>query len=349
MMGPKTVITTLVLFIIIIFNLNAQEDKASNPPQAKSKAEYDAYYELYSEKDMSKKARLSGRFLRAFPNSEYRISAAQIGLRANRSLGKHNEIVRIGEKILTDLPQTKIKLKIGILTLMMNSYQQLNNLNKTVAVSNRLLRLDPEHLPTLLRLSSILTLGLPEDLDARNSQLKRALDIAFRAQEQVNIYLSRPKPSKFTESQWKKNRLTLLSQIHTALGAIHFHQKEFNLSVQDYERATELIQKDGTSFYRMGNSYLYQAEAISEEMTQFVKNNPSEVSVGDKQLHQYNILRDKAIESFAKVIALKDHVSTEIFQAAKTHIERLYMHKNNNSLVGLEALILDVGQRLNNN
>ena len=349
MMGPKTVITTLLFFIIIIFNLNAQADKTSNPPQAKSKAEYDAYYELYSEKDMSKKARLSGRFLRAFPNSEYRISAAQIGLRANRALGRHNEIVRIGEKILTDLPQTKIKLKIGILTLMMNSYQQLNNLNKTVAVSNRLLRLDPKHLPTLLRLSSILTLGLPEDLDARNSQLKRALDVTFRAQEQVNIYLSRPKPSKFTESQWKKNRLTLLSQIHIAFGAIYFHQKDFNLSAQEYEHATELVKTDGTSFYRMGNSYLYQAEAISEEMTQFAQTNPSAVSAGDEKLSQYNISRDKAIESFAKVIVLKTHVSKEILQAAKTHIERLYKHKNNNSLVGLEALILEVGQQLNNN
>ena len=232
---------------------------------------------------------------------------------------------------------------------MVNSYQRLNNLNKTVAVSNRLLRLDPKHLPTLLRLSSILTLGLPDEPEARNSRLNRALDITFRAKEQVNIYLSRPKPAKFTESQWKKNRLNLLSQIHTALGAVYFHQKDFELSVQEYERATELFKTDGTSFYRMGNSYLYQAEAISEEMTQFAQNNPSAVSVATERLSEYNILRDKAIESFAKVIALKNHVSGEILKAATTHIERLYRHKNNNSLVGLEALILEIGQQLNTN
>ena len=320
-MGQKTVIATLLVFSLTIFNLNTKAGQASKPPQAKSKAEYDAYYEMYSEKDMGKKARLSERFLRSFPNSEYSFSAGMIGLRANRALGRHNEIVRIGEKILTDLPQTKIKSKIGILTQMINSYQQLNNIKKTVAISDRLLRLDPKHLPTLLRLSSVLPLVLPDT----------------------------PEPPKVSDSQWEKSRVNLLSQIHTALGAIYFYQKDFRLSVLEYQRATELVKTDGTSFYKMGNSYLYQAEAISEEITQVAQSNPSDASVGNEKLSQYKILRDNAIESFAKVIALKNYVPTEILEAAKTNIERLYLHKNNNSLVGLEALILEVGQTLNSN
>ena len=348
-MGQKTVIATLLVFSLTIFNLNTKAGQASKPPQAKSKAEYDAYYEMYSEKDMGKKARLSDRFLRSFPNSEYSFSAGMIGLRANRALGRHNEIVRIGEKILTDLPQTKIKSKIGILTQMINSYQQLNNIKKTVAISDRLLRLDPKHLPTLLRRSSVLPLVLPDTPEEQTSQLKRALDITFRAKEQVNIYLNRPKPPKVSDSQWEKSRVNLLSQIHTALGAIYFYQKDFRLSVLEYQRATELVKTDGTSFYKMGNSYLYQAEAISEEITQVAQSNPSDASVGNEKLSQYKILRDNAIESFAKVIALKNYVPTEILEAAKTNIERLYLHKNNNSLVGLEALILEVGQTLNSN
>ena len=345
----KNVITILLLFIVIISNVNAQTNKSSQAPKAKSKAELDAYSELYSEKDMSKKAGLSNSFLRAFPNSEFRIFAAQLGIQANIALGKHNEIVRIGEKILTELPQTKLKSKIRILTLMMNSYQQLNNFNKTVSVSNHLLRLDPEYLPALLKLSSILPHILPEEIEARDSQLQRALNITLRTKEQVNIYLSRPKPTKFTISQWEKRRLNLFSQIHTALAAIYFHRKDFTLAIQEYEKATELVRTDGVSFYKMGTAYIYQAKTVREEIAQIVHNKTSDLSIRDEKVGQYEIMRDKAIESLAKVIALKKYVPTKILQAAKADIERLYLSKNNNSLVGLEALILELGQDLTSN
>jgi hypothetical protein len=60
----------------------------------------------------------------------------------------------------------------------MQSYQQLNNFDKTVEYGDKLLALNPKDLPALLTLSSILPERLPQAEDKKAQQLEKAMEVA---------------------------------------------------------------------------------------------------------------------------------------------------------------------------
>jgi tetratricopeptide (TPR) repeat protein len=171
-------------------------------PQAKTKAEYDAYLAMYNEQDANKKVELASKFLTDFPDTEFKPYIYQIEIATYASMGKPDKVVEVGEKFSTDVPQADNSNKVWVLQRVMQSYQQLNNFDKTVEYGDKLLALNPKDLPALLTLSSILPERLPQAEDKKAQQLEKAMEVALKAQAEINALTSGPKPAQVTDQQW---------------------------------------------------------------------------------------------------------------------------------------------------
>ena len=133
----------LSLSVAPLFSQTAAEQKQ---PQAKTKAEYDAYMALYSEAAPAKKVELAVKFLADHPETEF---------------------------------------KMFVYQMQIDSYARLGNVEKVVETGEKLLAIEPKDLPCLLTLSSILPERLPAEGDKKAAQLDKALDYANRAKTEI--------------------------------------------------------------------------------------------------------------------------------------------------------------------
>ena len=337
-----------VLIVVLVASASTLAQQKKSAPRPKTRAEFDAYTQLYNEKDMRRKAMLAGKFIADFPESDYLLGAYQLDIQANDALGNHEKVVSAGEKALQEFPEAGKAPKIFILQRMIRGYQQLNNPPKTIEAAERLLTVESSHLPTLLTLSMVLPRFLPEDETGRARQLERALEIAHRAQRRVEAIVSGPKPSAMTADQWVRQKTHLPARVHSALGLIYFNSKDYPSSIEEYEKATALARGDSVDFYRMGIAYYYRALAVSRELAEWDQQENPDAAAKEEMEAQFASWRDKAITSLAKVIVLQDNAPAQVVQSARTELERLYKSRNNDSLDGLEAVIAEAARELEN-
>ena len=338
----------VVLLVVLVASASTLAQQKKDAPRPKTRAEFDAYTQLYNEKDMRRKAMLAGKFIADFPESDYLLGAYQLDIQANDALGNHQKVVSAGEKALKEFPEAGKAPKIFILQRMIRGYQQLNDPPKTIEAAERLLTVESSHLPTLLTLSMVLPRFLPEDETGRARQLDRALEIAHRAQRRVEAIVSGPKPSAMTADQWVRQKTHLPARVHSALGLIYFNSKDYPSAIEEYEKATTLTRGDSVDFYRMGIAYYYQALAVSRELAEWdQKENPDTAAKEEKEA-QFASWRDKAITALAKVIVLQDEAPAQVAQSARDQLESLYKSRNNDSLDGLEAVIAEAARELGN-
>ncbi|MDE2665025.1 MAG: tetratricopeptide repeat protein [Acidobacteriota bacterium] len=338
----------VVLLVVLVVSASALAQQKKDAPRPKTRAEFDAYTQLYNEKDMRRKAMLAGKFIADFPESDYLLGAYQLDIQANDALGNHEKVVSAGERALQEFPEAGKAPKIFILQRMIRSYQQLNDPPKTIEAAERLLTVESSHLPTLLTLSMVLPRFLPEDETGRARQLGRALEIAQRAQRRVEAIVSGPKPSAMTAAQWVRQKADLPARVHSALGLIYFNSKDYPSAIEEYEKATALARGDSVDFYRMGIAYYYQALAVSQELAEWdQKENPDTAAKEEKEA-QFASWRDKAITALAKVIVLRENAPAQVVESARAQLESLYKSRNNDSLDGLEAVIAEADRELRN-
>ena len=335
----------LLMGLAVSASVLAQQEKKA-APRPKTRAEFEAYTQLYNEKDMRRKALLAGKFIADFPRSDFRLAAFQLEIQANEALGNHEGVVSAGAKALQEFPRADKKPQIYILQRMIRGYQQLNDSRRTIEAGERLLEVEPRHLPTLLTLSMVLPRFLPEDETGRARQLDRALEIAYRAQRRVDAIVNGPKPSALTPAQWVRQKADLPARVHAALGLIHFNRKDYPSSIEEYEKATTLSRGESVDFYRLGIAYYYQALAVSQELAEWdAKENPDTAAKEEKEA-QFASWRDKAITALAKVIVLKDDAPAQVVESATAQLEQLYKSRNNDSLDGLEGVIAEAAREL---
>ena len=336
----------VVLLTGLLASASALAQQKQDAPRPKTRAEFDAYTQLYNEKDMRRKAMLAGRFIADFPESDYLLGAYQLEIQAHDALGNHARVVSAGEKALQEFPEAGKAPRIFMLQRMIRGYQQLNDPRKTIEAAARLLSVEPSHLPTLLTLSMVLPRFLPEDETGRARQLDRALEIARRAQRRVEAIVSGPKPSTMTAAQWVRQKTHLPARVHAALGLIHFNGKDYPSAIEEYEKSTALDRGESVDFYRLGIAYYYQALAVSQELAEWdQKENPDAAAKEEKEA-QFASWRDKAITALAKVIVLKDDTPAQVVESARAQLEGLYKSRNNDSLDGLEAVIAEAAREL---
>ena len=338
----------VVLLVVLVASASTLAQQKKDAPRPKTRAEFDAYTQLYNEKDMRRKAMLAGKFIADFPESDYLLGAYQLDIQANDALGNHEKVVSAGEKALQEFPEAGKAPKIFILQRMIRGYQQLNDPPKTIEAAERLLTVESSHLPTLLTLSMVLPRFLPEDETGRARQLDRALEIAHRAQRRVDAIVSGPKPSAMTADQWVRQKTHLPARVHSALGLIYFNSKDYPSSIEEYEKATALARGDSVDFYRMGIAYYYQALAVSRELAEWDQQENPDAAAKEEKEAQFASWRDKAINALAKVIVLQDDVPGQVVESARAQLESLYKSRNNDSLDGLEAVIAEAARELGN-
>lgn len=334
----------LMILAVSVSVLAQQEKKAA--PRPKTRAEFEAYTQLYNEKDMRRKALLAGKFIGDFPRSDFRLAAYQLEIQANEALGNHQKVVSAGESALQEFPQADKQPRIYILQRIIRGYQQLNDSRKTIESGERLLKVEPRHLPTLLTLSMVLPRFLPEDETGRTRQLDRALEIAHRAQRRVDAVVNGPKPSALTPAQWVRQKADLPARVHAALGLIHFNRKDYPRSIEEYEKATALARGDSVDFYRLGIAYYYQALAASRELAEWDSKENTDTAAKEEKEAQFASWRDKAVTALAKVIVLKDDAPAQVVESARAQLESLYKSRNNDSLDGLEEVIAEAAREL---
>jgi len=318
-------------------------------PQAKTKLEYDAYLAMYNEQDPNKKVDLAAKFLADFPDTEFKPYVYQIQINTYASMGKPDKVVEAGEKFTSDFPQADNNTKKFVFQRVMQSYQQLNNFEKTVEYGDKLLALDPNDLPALLTLSSILPERLPQPEDKKAQQLDRAMEIAQKAMTQVNALVSGPKPAQVTDQQWAEEKNRLQATVYASIGLVHLNKKEYDKAAAQYEKSTSLLRNNPIDFYRLGVAYAVQARTLAKELNDMVSNLQSQANpdaaaaeAAKEKEKKFSEMRDKAIDALAKSVFLKGFTE----QQARAELERLYKTKNNNSLDGLDTLINKAGEDL---
>ena len=352
----------LSLSVAPLFSQAAAEQKS---PQAKTKAEYDAYMLLYNEAAPAKKAELAGKFLTDHPETEFKMFVYQMQIDSYARLQPPNvdKVVETGEKFEKDFPQADNATKKFVMQRMMTAYQQKNDFAKTVEYGDKLLAIDPKDLPSLLTLSSILPERLPTEEDKKGAQLDKALDYANRAKAETEA-LQKPAQG-FTDEQWTTEKNKLLATVNSSIGLVHLNKKEYEKASQQYEISTKLAKTNPIDFYRLGVAYTFLARNKAKELNDLVAamnqaqtelQNAQDAAVKDEKQKkllelkeksqdsekQFPEMRDKAIDSLAKSVFLKGITEA----SARTELERLYKSKNNNTLDGLDTLIAQAGESL---
>ncbi|MEW5979852.1 MAG: hypothetical protein AB1898_28995 [Acidobacteriota bacterium] len=327
----------------------AQEGSQPKQPQAKTKAEYDAYLALFNEQDLTKKVDLAAKFIAEYPASELKPAAYQMQVDSYFNLNQAAKVVESGEKFMQEYPEAEPATKKFVLLKMMSSYQRLNNFEKTVDTGDQILAIDANDLAALLTLSSVLPERLPPDDEAkRSTQLDKAMDIAKRAMEEVNKLISGPKPAAISDQQWADEKNRLQASVNSAIGLVHLNKKEYQPAQEYYEKATSLARNNPVDFFRLGYIYAIEARNVGKELNDMIaalqnQQNPDQAAADAAKEKEkvFNELRDKAIDAYAKSVALKG--VTE--QQANSELEKLWKNKND-SLEGLPDFIAQAKAQL---
>jgi tetratricopeptide (TPR) repeat protein len=317
--------------------------------QAKSKAEYDAYMLFYNEQNLQKKGEAAEKFLAdpAYATSDFRLPAFQGAVIAYRNSQNWAKVMEMGDKLATYLPNADDTIKTFTYENAMVAAQQAGNFEKIVDFGDKILSVNPNNVNAQITLASMLPERLPEDEAAKKTALDRAFDLASKAQAQVPQIFGQ-KPAQFTDEQWARERANLEGQLNATFGLIHLNRAEYDLSAQNYENALKTNPKDGISQYRIGLAYQYQASEATKAVVAAI-NAENEAKAARAEEAAVNELvakrealevdargkRDKAIDSFAKAVAIGGVVA----QPAREQLERLYKAKNNDVLDGLDQLI----------
>jgi hypothetical protein len=331
-------------------------------PQAKTKAEYDAYLALFNEQNPGKKVELAAKFLTDYPETEFKMYIYQMQIDSYARLSQADKVVETGNKFATDFPDADASTKKFVLQRLMSASQQQNNFEKTVEYGEKLLAIDPKDLPSLLTLSSILPERLPQDEAKKEGQLNKAMEYAQKCLSEIEAL---QKPAQITDQQWTEEKNKLLATVNSSIGLVHLNRKDYDKASKQYEVSTNLTKNNPIDFYRLGIAYTFLARNAAKDLNEIVAlmnqvqtelQNASDAAVKDEKEKkllelkersqvsekQFPELRDKAIDSLAKSVYLKG--VTE--QQARTELERLYKSKNNNTLDGIDMLIAQAGEAL---
>jgi tetratricopeptide (TPR) repeat protein len=205
------------LSVAPLFSQAAAEQKQ---PQAKTKAEYDAYMALYNEAAPAKKVELAAKFLTDHPETEFKMFVYQMQIDGYQRLGNTDKVVETGEKFFSDFPQADNNTKKFVMQRMMTSYQQKNDFAKTVEYGDKLLAIDPKDLPSLLTLSSILPERPPTEEDKKPAYFAKALDYSTRAKAEIEALQKPAQTPPITDEQWTAEKNKLLATVNVSIDRI---------------------------------------------------------------------------------------------------------------------------------
>jgi tetratricopeptide (TPR) repeat protein len=317
-------------------------------PQAKTKAEYDAYLAFFNEANPQTKAQLGEKFLTDFADSDFRQDSYTLLVRAYTQSQTWAKVMETAEKFTAAFPDADAPKKAFVYENAMAAAQQTNNFEKIVDYGEKVLGVDTNNLNASLTLASMLPERLPQDEAAKNAALDKAMTYATKAQGLVTQFFGQPKPAQFTDEQWNRERANLEGQIHATMGFIHLNRQKYQESTQEYDIALKSNPGDGVARFRLGLAYQYLASDATKLLLDAINTENEAKAARAEQLTLDELVakregleadvrtkRDRAIDELATAVAIGGIVG----QPAREQLERLYRAKNNDSIDGLDALI----------
>src|SRR5262245_50914069 len=213
-----TALAACLLVSLSVTPLFSQAAAEQKQPQAKTKAEYDAYMLLYNEAAPAKKVELAGKFLIDHPETEFKMFVYQMQIDGYQRLGNIDQLVETGEKFETEFPLADNNTKKFAMQRMMTAYQQKNDFAKTAEYGEKVLAIDPKDLPSLLTLSIILPQRLPTEEDKKAAQLDKALEYSTRAIAEIEAL---QKPAPMPDELWTTEKNKLLATVNSSIDLVH--------------------------------------------------------------------------------------------------------------------------------
>ncbi len=167
-----------------------------------------------------------------------------------------SQTLEAGSPEYQEADQSRSQTQLFFLQSVMSAYQAANNAEKTIEYAERALRIDPQSLPTLITISSVLAERPPENEAEREAHFESAEEYADQALDALERFLD------VAGAQiGAQQRANLLSGAHFTLGTVYLNQEEWGDAQDEFEEALELVPTDAVAYLRLGMAYARDEEA----------------------------------------------------------------------------------------
>ncbi|MGH9433600.1 MAG: hypothetical protein ACRD3T_18880 [Terriglobia bacterium] len=160
-----------------------------------------------------------------------------------------------------------------------NAYQQKNDVAKSIEYGEKSLQLEPNSVPTLVLLTTLLP--QPQDMQGTDQDKANKLkETETDANKVLDLLKTLPKPPSATDDQFQKIKENITSEVHSSLGMDHEQRALMNLSGPDpaelgkaeteYKLAVAGPQANAQDYYRLGEVYEMENK-VGEAIDAFTK------------------------------------------------------------------------------
>lgn len=223
----KKLLVVLVLVFVVAVTATAQQSQGgSAQPQIKDPAEYNAYMGAIQATDPNMKASSLESFLQAYPNSV---------------------------------------MKVDALELLMRTYQQLGNVQKTVDAANRVLQADPNNVTALALLSYLDRMKAQGGGPDAAQSLAEAKQFGDRGLQALQTY---KKPEKMSDADFAKLKDQLTGIFDSSVGIAALQANDLKTAEQDLQIAAGANPNDFSIVYPAALSYLNGQNLTKEQWLQ---------------------------------------------------------------------------------
>jgi hypothetical protein len=158
-----------------------------------------------------------------------------------------------GESFLTTYPQSVVKS--AVLDNLIDTYQSLQDPDKTLSAANRLLQVDPNNMKAIF-----ISVFIKKAQCAKTSNAQTCDDAAALAQKG----LSTPKPANVSDDDWKKQTAATYPVFHSTIALDDaLSKKDFKSAEDEYTDELKLMTDDQTKTAGL-NDTLLLAQAYSQ-------------------------------------------------------------------------------------
>jgi tetratricopeptide (TPR) repeat protein len=161
------------------------------------------------------------------------------------------------------------EFKPGILRLLAASYEQKNDVDKTIIYAERALETDPQDYASMLMIANGLAGRTREfDLD-KEEKLTRAEKYAQQVQDSLKTAV-KPNPD-LPDDQWEAIKKDMIAQVHVIRGQAAVLRKKFDVGIAEFKLAIEIgSTQDPIVLARLGEAYT-AAEKYDDAIATFEK------------------------------------------------------------------------------
>jgi tetratricopeptide (TPR) repeat protein len=157
------------------------------------------------------------------------------------------------EQFLTQYPQSVVKS--AVLDLLIDTYQQLGDADKTLSAASRLLQVDPSNMKAIF-----ISVFIKKTQCAKSSDAQTCDDAAALAQKGLQL----SKPAAVSADDWTKQTGATYPQFHSALALDNaVSKKDFKAAQAEYESELKLYTDDQSKSAGLSDTLLL-AQAYSQ-------------------------------------------------------------------------------------